>query len=298
MTHVAVLDIGKTNAKLALVDPQRGAELAVLTRPNRVLPGPPYPHYDTERLWQFMLQGLAALHLAHGIEAISVTTHGASVALLDAGGGLATPILDYEHDGPDSLAAAYAALRPPFTETGSAPMPQGLNLGAQLHWLMAQDASLRDRVAHVVTYPGYWVHRLTGQLGSDLCSLGCHTDLWNPWQGCYSSLVETLGLPQKMAPAVRPSARAGRLLADVAASTGLPADTPVVFGIHDSNASLLPHLRARSGAFAVVSTGTWVVCMAVGGGAGLARPCARHLGQCKCLRAAHPFGQIHGRARL
>ena len=298
MTHVAVLDIGKTNAKLALVDPQRGAELAVLTRPNRVLPGPPYPHYDTEGLWQFMLQGLAALHLAHGIEAISVTTHGASVALLDAGGGLATPILDYEHDGPDSLAAAYAALRPPFTETGSAPMPQGLNLGAQLHWLMAQDASLRDRVAHVVTYPGYWVHRLTGQLGSDLCSLGCHTDLWNPWQGCYSSLVETLGLPQKMAPAVRPSARAGRLLADVAASTGLPADTPVVFGIHDSNASLLPHLRARSGAFAVVSTGTWVVCMAVGGGAGLARPCARHLGQCKCLRAAHPFGQIHGRARL
>jgi L-fuculokinase len=39
----------------------------------------------------------------------------------------------------------------------------------------------------------------------------------------------------------------------------------VVCGAHDSNASLIPHLAARSDPFTVVSTGTWAILMAVGG---------------------------------
>ena len=39
--RIAVIDIGKTNAKLALVEAETLAEIAVVTRPNRVLPGPP-----------------------------------------------------------------------------------------------------------------------------------------------------------------------------------------------------------------------------------------------------------------
>jgi len=39
----------------------------------------------------------------------------------------------------------------------------------------------------------------------------------------------------------------------------------VFCGLHDSNASLLPHLLSDTPPFCVVSTGTWVVSMAVGG---------------------------------
>jgi sugar (pentulose or hexulose) kinase len=39
----------------------------------------------------------------------------------------------------------------------------------------------------------------------------------------------------------------------------------VTCGIHDSNASLLPHLLARRPPFSVVSTGTWVIALSVGG---------------------------------
>lgn len=46
--HVAVIDIGKTNAKLALVSLSDLSELAVITRPNTVLPGPSYPHFDVD----------------------------------------------------------------------------------------------------------------------------------------------------------------------------------------------------------------------------------------------------------
>src|SRR4029079_7016207 len=41
--------------------------------------------------------------------------------------------------------------------------------------------------------------------------------------------------------------------------------TPVFCGLHDSNASLLPHLLSDAPPFSVVSTGTWVVSRAVGG---------------------------------
>lgn len=265
MTHIAVIDIGKTNAKLALVDLEARREIAVTTRPNGVLQGPPYPHFDTEGHWRFVLEGLRAFHADHGIDAISVTTHGAAAALLAADGSLAAPVLDYEHTGPDTLALAYNALRPGFDVTGSPRLPMGLNLGAQLHWQFATDPTLIGRTATIVTYPQYWGFRLTGKTATDVTSIGCHTDLWNPYRGCFSPLVERLGLAGKLAPTLASGAILGTVTPAVAAATGLPVTTRVATGIHDSNASLLPHLIDRQVPFAVVSTGTWVICMAMGG---------------------------------
>ena len=59
--HVAVIDIGKTNAKLALVRLSDLSEIAVVTRPNTVLSGPPYPHFDVDGHWAFILEGPVAL---------------------------------------------------------------------------------------------------------------------------------------------------------------------------------------------------------------------------------------------
>ncbi|THD82482.1 carbohydrate kinase [Aliigemmobacter aestuarii] len=265
--HVAVIDIGKTNAKLALVDLDTLSEIAVVTRPNRVLPGPPWPHFDLEGHWNFLLEALANFHRDHGVDVISVTTHGASAVLLDPAGNLAAPMLDYEHTGPDETAAAYDRIRPPFRETGSPRLGMGLNLGAQLHWMFATDRDLKAHTATIVTYPQYWGFRLTGVAATDVTSLGCHTDLWNPTKGCFSSLVKTLGIDGKLAPA-RPSADVlGPILPEIARRTGLAPDTPVHVGIHDSNASLLPYLLGRSAPFSVVSTGTWVIAMSVGGAA-------------------------------
>ncbi len=265
MSHVAVIDIGKTNAKLALVDTDSAAEMGVLTRPNHVVDATPYPHFDVDGLWAFALEGLGALHRAHGVDAISLTTHGASGVLLDAGGGLACPVLDYEHTGPDALAAAYDALRPGFAETGSPRLPRGLNLGAQIHWLFATQPGLDSRTARVATYPQFWSGRLVGTHRCDYSSLGAHTDLWAPHQGGFSGLVDGLGIRARMAPVARADTPLGPVLPEIARTTGLPAETPVYCGIHDSNASLLPHLVGRTPPFAVVSTGTWVISMAVGG---------------------------------
>ncbi|MES2144769.1 MAG: carbohydrate kinase, partial [Pseudomonadota bacterium] len=155
MRHVGVIDIGKTNAKVAVVDLSSRAEIAVETKPNTALQGPPWPHFDTEGLWDFAIRSLKHLHSRHGIEGLAVTTHGACAALLTATGDLAAPVLDYEHCGPDDARAAYDAIRPPFAETGSPGLPVGLNIGAQLFWQFAQDPTLRGRTAQIVTVAGH-----------------------------------------------------------------------------------------------------------------------------------------------
>lgn len=263
--HVAVIDIGKTNAKLALVNLRTLSEIAVVTRPNIVQAGPPWPHYDVDGHWAFLLDALTTFHSDHGIDAISITTHGACAALLARDGTLAAPVLDYEHTYPAEIIAQYDAIRPDFAATGSPKLAGGLNIGAQLHFQFKTDPALKDRTARIVTYPQYWGHRLTGVAATDVTSIGCHTDLWSPQTGGFSDLPGCLGVEEKIAPVRKSDEVLGTILPEIAKSTGLPADTRVSVGIHDSNASLYPHILSQGGSFSVVSTGTWVIVMSVGG---------------------------------
>lgn len=264
MRHIAVIDIGKTNAKLLSIDLATGDETTVARAPNAVRHDGPYPHHDADALWSFLRAALATLAASRPVDAISVTTHGAAAALVDATGRLTLPILDYEHDGPDSLTGAYDALRPPFSETGAPRLPMGLNLGAQIHWQAATFPDAFARTRHILTLPQYWSFRLTGVAASEATSLGCHTDLWNPHAGTFSGMVDRTGWRALFPPLRKAGDMLGPLLPDIAAETGLPAGTPVLCGIHDSNASLVPWL-AGGGPRAVLSTGTWMIVMSLSG---------------------------------
>ncbi|PTT89389.1 L-fuculose kinase, partial [Pelomonas sp. HMWF004] len=251
-----VLDIGKTNAKLTLID-AAGATLAERRTPNTVRRDGPYPHHDTERLWAWMLAQLRELSKLAHIRAIVPVTHGATAALVDEA-GLVLPVLDYEHPLPNAECAAYDTLRPAFADSGSPGLPAGLNLGRQLAWLQARHPADFARATQLLMYPQYWAWRLCGVAASEVTSLGCHTDLWQPSEGRFSALVERQGWVPLFPPRREAWARLGVLRPELAADTGLPADCEVVCGIHDSNASLLRHLLTlpSSGACTVLSTGT------------------------------------------
>lgn len=292
--HVAVIDIGKTNAKVALVDLDTVAEIAVRKTPNRPAAGGLYPHHDVDAIWTFILASLEALGRERKIDAVSVTTHGATAALLDAGGQLVLPVLDYEHDGPATVREDYEPVRPAFSETGSPPLPLGLNLGSQLFW---QSRAFPDRfaeVASILMYPQYWAWRLSGVVANEVTSLGCHTDLWNPNAAGFSSLVGRMGWQNLFAPVTPAAAALGPIRPDIPAKTGLDPSTPVFCGIHDSNASLLPHLVSRRPPFAVVSTGTWVVTMAVGGAAVSLDPARDTLINVNAMGAPVPSARFMG----
>src|SRR4051794_6233961 len=104
----AVLDIGKTNVKVATFAGD-GALLWERTTPNRVAPGPPYPHADVEHIWDFLHRTLAEANRDNPIATIVATTHGCAAALVDDF-GLVLPVMDYEFAGVDEIEPSYAPL--------------------------------------------------------------------------------------------------------------------------------------------------------------------------------------------
>lgn len=260
MSAVAVLDIGKTNVKLALID-EDGTLLAERRRPNAPLADGPYPHHDTEGIWHWMLATLGEFAAMARVDAIVPVTHGATAALVDDE-GLVLPVPDYEHEPPAPL-ADYLALRPAYEESRSPRLPAGLNLGRQLAWLAHAYPGDFARARHLLMYPQYWAWRLCGVAAGEVTSLGCHTDLWDPRRQRYSSLVERMGWQPLLPPLRNAWDTLGTVLPALAERTGLPATCRIVCGIHDSNASLLRHLGGGV-APAVLSTGTWVIAAAPG----------------------------------
>jgi sugar (pentulose or hexulose) kinase len=181
-------------------------------------------------------------------------------------------VLDYEHDAPfvSDSDNRYRELRPEFAQTFSPALPCGLNLGRQLWWQAQRFPNEFESADRILFYPQYWAWRLSGVMASEVTSIGCHTDLWNPARADWSSLVDRQNW-RRLFPELRPAGDVlGTITSEVAQRTGLAPSTQVLNGIHDSNASYYRHLsRYGEQPFSVLSTGTWVVAM--GGSAPLSR---------------------------
>lgn len=261
----AILDIGKTNVKLVLLDAEGGV-LGEARRANTILTDGPYPHHDTEGIRGWLLASLRQFSSQARITAIVPVTHGATAALVDDK-GLVLPVPDYEYTLPGG-GAQYEAVRPTFATTLSPNLPAGLNLGRQLHWLAGAYPEGFARARHILMYPQYWAWLLSGVAATEVTSLGCHTDLWQPGRRQYSPLVEKMGWCGQL-PATRHAWDIlGPIKPALARQTGVPEECVIVCGIHDSNASLLRHLPlAGSGVdkepCTVLSTGTWVIAAAL-----------------------------------
>jgi len=254
-----VLDVGKTLSKLSLWTPD-GRLLERRTRPN--------PRTDTldaagiEAWIEATLREFAKL--TH-VGALIPVSHGAAAAVI-RDGKLVQPPLDYEAAIPEAVRAQYEALRDPFSNTGSPALPLGLNLGAQLFYQESLHPTLFTGRAIVLPWPQYWSWLLSGVAASEVTSLGCHTDLWNPLTGTHSGLSVARGWALHMAPLKSAGAILGPLLPQWASRTGLPADTQIYCGIHDSNAALhaargFPEIAGHPAT--VLSTGTWFVAMRI-----------------------------------
>lgn len=257
--RVAVLDVGRTHTRLALVEARTAEVLALATHASFLEDGPPYRHLAVEQTEAWLVEQLADL-VARGLapDAIVPVAHGATAALL-AEDELALPVLDYTlpipslDPGPDS-----------FAETLSPRLPGGLNLASQLAWLQEEHGDAFARADTLLLHPQLWAWRLSGVRVAEVTSLGCHTHLWCPRAGHPSQLARGQGWAGLLPPLARADAVVGGLRSELAARTGLPASTAILAGLHDSNAAWWSHRRRQEGHLSVVSTGTWTVVMARG----------------------------------
>ena len=258
----AVLDVGKTHAKLSLVGAD-GALLAVRSRANATPVVDGRRALDTDGIEAWAMATLGELAGLAEIVAIVPVGHGAAAALID-GDRLAAPVLDYEAEPPADTAAAYDGERDPYEATLSPRLGQGLNLGLQLFWQESLYPDLWPDQARALLWPQYWAWRLCGEMASEVSSLGCHSDLWRPYEAGYSDLAKRRGWDERLGPIVP----AGAVLGEARPGWGLPKGCRVLCGLHDSNASLhatrgFPEIAGRP--FSLISTGTWFVTFQSGG---------------------------------
>ncbi|MFI4974128.1 MAG: carbohydrate kinase [Caulobacterales bacterium] len=264
-TAFVVLDVGKTRSKMSLWS-SGGKRLAQLDRTNRRPERDGFAQLDVEGVREWLTQGLAAFAVQARIGAIIPVGHGAAGVLVSGEAVIAAP--DYETSIAPDVASAYDAERDPFAATLSPRLEGGLNLGVQLFDLERRYPDVWPRAGRVLLWPQFWAWLLSGEAASEVTSLGCHSDLWRPMEGRFSDLAVRRGWAERLGPLRRADDVLGVLRANVARASSLPGDCLVLCGLHDSNAALHgvrahPELAGR--AFAVVSTGTWFVCLASGG---------------------------------
>ncbi|MEQ1938070.1 carbohydrate kinase [Mesorhizobium sp. CN5-321] len=252
---LAVFDLGKTNSKLfvfaqdgSLLDERRTKPVWTGFRGRNVL--------DDGRLFDWMNRELADVVAAHGVTDLMISTHGCAFALVH-GDKLLHPVLDYEQEIPDVVAAVIDPLLPDYSETYTPWLPLGFSISRHIYWLETEEPALFSSAEWILCFPQYWVWRFTGRPLAEWSYLGAHSQLWAPLKRGFSSLVERMGWRGKF-PEIAP---AGAIVGETAVA--LPDGSSRVLrvhnGVHDSNAALAYYRMTGLTGFTIVSTGTWVI---------------------------------------
>ncbi len=275
---IAVFDIGKTNKKLLLYD----SDLKCLTPGEEGVAIPQIVSGsilcdDAGAIYSWMMGALSAAAAAYrDIRCISITTHGATLALLgreadavfEGDGGLVFPVVSYEHEIPacDDQAFYEAAGESPerLQElTGTCRLGHLLNAARQVFWLRRRFGERFSRATDVLMWPQYFGYLLTGEKAAEPTCLGCHGYLLDIIGRKYSIVADAVGITDKLPPLpLRKSWEVlGTLKGDIARRTGIAPGAVVTVGAHDSNAALVPYFVKGFKNFVVQDSGTWVVSM-------------------------------------
>lgn len=262
---IAVLDIGKTNKKIALFDDGLNV-VYTKSRPFPTVERDGLEIEPVEEIESWFLDELSAVSGEFPITCITVATHGATFACVGADGTPTVPVVSYTNEpGADfhrdfyRLAGDKATLQ---RTTATLELSALVNPAQGIFFVQRRFPEQFARTRHILLYPQYYGFRFSGNVGADLTYVGCHTYLYDFHEERWSDVARKLGVADLLpADRRRPWDVLGTITPEVATRTGLDPDTIVTLGIHDSNASLLPHLVKRDGDFILNSTGTWCVAM-------------------------------------
>lgn len=263
---IAVIDIGMTNKKVAIYD-QGLRMLDSVSRKFDPIPVDGLETHDLEGMENWFLDRLSDFGKRFPIGAIAVTTHGANMVCIGEDGEPCAPCVYYTYEPGEEFQERFYRLAGDRRElqlaTGTPPLSAMINPSKGIFFLKERFPAAFARTRVLLNFPQYWGYRLTGNTGAEGTYSGCHTYLWDWKRGRYSSVADKLGIADMMPFPLRNSWDVlGTIKPELADRTGISPDAIVTMGIHDSNASLLPHLTKKKGVdFILNSTGTWCVLM-------------------------------------
>lgn len=256
----AAADLGATSGRVVLG--RVGARTLGLTELHRFANTPVRLgtglHWDILALYQGVLEGLrAAGRAGPAVASVGVDSWAVDYGLLDADGALLGNPHHYRDPRTDAVADLVREKLGPaahYRRTGLQHLP--FNTVYQL--AAEADRPQFQLARQLLLIPDLLSYWLTGRTGAEATNAST-TGLYDINTGAWSAeLAEAVGVrTELLAPLRRPGDPCGTLLPEVAASTGLPADTPVTAVASHDTASAVVAVPATGPNFGYVSCGTW-----------------------------------------
>lgn len=253
---IAIFDIGKTNKKLFLFDEDYKI---VFERSARFIETKDEDGDTCENLESLRLSVFDSLHEVlrnkqFDIKAINFSTYGASLVYVDENGKPLAPLYNYLKEYPEGLKKqfydAFGGEEKVAVETAS-PVLGSLNSGMQLYRMKYEKPELFTKIKYALHLPQYMSSIISGEMHSDITSIGCHTNFWDFKKQDYHDWVYSEGLVDKLPP-IFPG--------DAVMKSTFPSDQYLTgVGLHDSSAALIPYIESFKEPFILLSTGTWCI---------------------------------------
>lgn len=256
MNVIAIFDIGKTNKKLFLFNEQYEIVWQKSEQFDETVDDDGYPCEDLTKLTQWISTSLEQVLALpdYSVQALNFSTYGASFVYLDEDNQPVGFLYNYLKPFPDALRTQfhgqYGTEATLALETAS-PALDSLNSGLMLYRIKHDKPHLFRQVRHALHLPQYVSFLITGQIASDVTSIGCHTMLWDFSQNQYHTWVMSEGLDKILGPLSASDSVLDTTWQDHRLKVGV--------GLHDSSAALIPYLTSFHEPFVLISTGTWCI---------------------------------------
>ncbi len=261
---VVVLDIGKTNKKAVVYD----RDFRVLAEERISLGTVEWRRLEVERtdeLLAWFRDRLRQFAQAFDIRAISISGHGATLALLDDRDQLALPVLSYTSPVDAAFNEEFYreyGSREALHRATASPDLGFVNMAKMLHYVRTRLPEEWAACRRGLFYPQFFAHALTGRHALEPTYVGNHSYLWDYARKDWSEVARRLGADKLFGGPMRaPWEVLGPLRESWMRDCGIGAQCKASVGIHDSNANLLPYLAREESEFLLNSTGTWCVLM-------------------------------------
>ena len=258
------IDIGTASTKAIAFD-ATGAEVASASRPYGLLtPQPGWVEQDADEVWRALLDALREVHqraAGHRIVALALTAQAGSIIPTDAAGDPVHPMITCLDRRTDELVAGWrgdGTAERIQQLSGWHPFP-GLPLPV-IAWLRVERPDVHARAKRYLGAADFLIHRLTGRFATDL-SAACEMLLVDAQTGDWSAELCAIGGvdPTMQAELGWAGRSIGAITPQVAAYTGLPADTLVVAGGGDQPCACLGMGMFEPGRVALATGTAWVI---------------------------------------
>ena len=253
---IAIFDIGKTNKKLLLFDQNLQVVYQDEHKFPEILDDDGFECDDIDKIEDWISESFkkAVENPEYDIRALNFTTYGATLMYIDENGKRLTPIYNYLMPMPEGIVESfyerYGGVAE-FSRKTASPAIGMLNAGLQALWLKKTKPGVFEKAQYILHFPQYLSNLFTGEITSELTSIGCHTALWDFDDQKYHQWVADEGMPFPMP------------VSDYKHFKVMYDNKPleVGIGIHDSSASLAPYIENSPEPFILLSTGTWCINM-------------------------------------